>query len=79
MYSCDAQLYFQHHYSSLQCHMILRNHNNMLIYDQETFLIIINVENSHAASYFCGNRDAFYFYKVQNNSIYLKYKSFKTL
>ncbi len=30
-------LYFQHHYSSLQCHMIFRNHNN------ETFLIIINV------------------------------------
>ncbi len=22
---------FQHHYSSLQCHMIFRNHNNMLI------------------------------------------------
>ncbi len=26
------QLYFQHHYSSLQCHMIFRNHFNMLIY-----------------------------------------------
>ncbi len=24
-------LYFQHHCSSLQCHMIFRNHNNMLI------------------------------------------------
>ncbi len=24
-------VYFQHHYSSLQCHMIFRNHNNMLI------------------------------------------------
>ncbi len=36
----------------------------ILIYwftDQETFLIIINVENSWAASYFCGNRDTFYF------------------
>ncbi len=32
IYFCDAQLYFQHHYSSLQCHMIFRNHNNMLIY-----------------------------------------------
>ncbi len=31
IYFCDAQLYFQHHYSSLQCHMIFRNHNNMLI------------------------------------------------
>ncbi len=28
---CDAQLYFQHHYSSLQCHMIFRNHHNMLL------------------------------------------------
>ncbi len=27
----DAQLYFQHHYSSLQCHMIFRNYSNMLI------------------------------------------------
>ncbi len=30
IYFCDAQLYFQHHYCSLQCHMIFRNHNNML-------------------------------------------------
>ncbi len=28
---------------------------------QETFLIIINAENSCAAQYFCGNRDIFYF------------------
>jgi len=27
----------------------------------ETFLININVENSCAASYFCGNSDPFYF------------------
>ncbi len=26
------KLYFQHHYSSLQCHMIFRNHSNMLIF-----------------------------------------------
>uniref|UniRef100_A0A8C2F690 Tsg N-terminal domain-containing protein n=1 Tax=Cyprinus carpio TaxID=7962 RepID=A0A8C2F690_CYPCA len=31
MYFCDVQLYFQHHYSSLQCHMIFRNHSNMMI------------------------------------------------
>ncbi len=24
-------VHFQHHYSSRQCHMIFRNHNNMLI------------------------------------------------
>ncbi len=41
--------------------MIFRNHNNILIYDQETFLIIINVENSRAAQYFCGKHDDFYF------------------
>ncbi len=29
--SCDAKLNFHHHYSSLQCHMIFRNHPNMLI------------------------------------------------
>ncbi len=26
-----SKLYFQHHYSSLQCHMIFRNHANMLL------------------------------------------------
>ncbi len=52
---------------------------------RETFLIIINVENGCAASYFCGNRDAFYFsrffdkQKVKKNRIYLKKKSFVTL
>ncbi len=29
-----SKLYFQHHYSSLQRHMIFRNHNNILIYYQ---------------------------------------------
>ncbi len=39
----------------------------MLIYwfaAQETFLIIINVENSYAAQYLCGNRDAFNFFRI---------------
>ncbi len=27
-----SKLYFQHHYSSLQCHMIFRNYSHMLIY-----------------------------------------------
>ncbi len=31
IYFRDAQLYFQHHCSSRQCHMIFRNHNNMQI------------------------------------------------
>ncbi len=34
IYSCEAKLYFQHHFSSLQCHMNFRNHNNMLNYYQ---------------------------------------------
>ncbi len=42
---------------------------------QETFLIIISVQNSCAASYFCGNRSIYsgFFdeYKVQKNNIYL--------
>ncbi len=52
---------------------------------QETFLIIINVENSRAAQYFSGNHDTFYFsgffdeLKVQKNSIYLKEKYFVIL
>ncbi len=37
MLNCNLLLYFQRH-------MIFRNHYNMLIYDQETFLIIINVK-----------------------------------
>ncbi len=31
IYFCDAALYFQHHYSSRQCHMIFRNHSNIMI------------------------------------------------
>ncbi len=32
MLKCEVKLYFQHHYSSLQCHMIFRNQSNMLIF-----------------------------------------------
>ncbi len=31
IYSCDVKLYFQHHFFSFQCHMIFRNHSNMMI------------------------------------------------
>ncbi len=55
MLNCNLFQYFQHHYSSLQCHMIFRNHNNILICC--SFQIIINFENSRDAQ----NRDAFYF------------------
>ncbi len=54
--------------------MIFRHNSNILIYDQETFLIIINVENINIFV----ETDAFYFsrftyeYKVQKSSIYLQ-------
>ncbi len=38
-----------------------RNHANMLIYSSKAFLIIISVENSCVASYFCGNLDTLSF------------------
>ncbi len=55
--------------------MIFRNHNNMLIWAQETFLIIINVEDSCADEYMY----FFFFFflwkpwytTVQHNFIYL--------
>ncbi len=39
----------------------------MLIYDQETFLIITNVENSRAEQYFCENCDALNFSELHSN------------
>ncbi len=79
IYSCDVKLNFQHHYSSLQCHMILqKSFSNMLIW-QETFLIIINAENKLCLSN-CFMETLIYFpfqgffaeQKVQKNSIYLE-------
>ncbi len=63
MYSCDAKLYFQHHYSSLQCHM-----NLILICwfaAQEIIIGIINVEYSCAAKYFCGKCDTIQMFGVR--------------
>ncbi len=63
-----SKQYFQHYYSSLQCLMIFRNHNNILIYCSQTFLIIINVENSWN-SFFCIkdglSNVLFFFYSVR--------------
>ncbi len=42
-----SNLNFQHHYSSLQCHMILQK--SFWNAAEETLIIIINVENSCAA------------------------------
>ncbi len=44
---------------------------------QETFLIMIDVKNSSAVSYFV--KIEIDFVKVQKNSIYYKYKSFVSI
>jgi len=41
--NCNLFLYFQHHYSSLQCHMIFRNHNNMLLEKHFWLLSMLNL------------------------------------
>ncbi len=45
---CDAQLCFQHHSSSLQCHMIFRNHSNILSDDHPYW------KQLSATEYLCG-------------------------
>ncbi len=57
IHSCDAQLYFQHHYSSLQCHMIFRNHNNMLIYCSKNISDYYQCWKRYAAEIFRENCD----------------------
>jgi len=65
------QLYFQHRYYSLLSH----DPSEIILIcrfgAQEIFLIIINVENSRAASYICGDHDIFFqvsLIEVQKNS-----------
>ncbi len=66
------KLYFHHHYSSLQCHMIFRNHYNILIFCSRN-----NVENSlYIYIYFFR---FFLMNKVEKNSIYFKYFFFFTV
>ncbi len=51
-YSCDAKKNVLHNYSSFQCHVIFLEIITIYL-TQETFLIITNVENNFAASFFC--------------------------
>ncbi len=44
---CDAQMYYQHHYCSLQCHMIFRNHNNILLKKHFRLLSMLNTVVLH--------------------------------
>ncbi len=64
-----SKLNFHHHYSSLQCHMIFRNHSNML--ESRNISNFINAENSCAAQYFCGNSDALPFKSLKSERFYL--------
>ncbi len=45
IYFYDAQLYFQHHYSLLQCHMIFRNNFNLFLIPlkRPVLIIIVNI------------------------------------
>ncbi len=70
MYFCDAALYFQHHYSSLQCHMIFRNHSNMLICCSWniSYYKLKKIEHKHLKSCIsCSFQDLLFFFLFQNN------------
>ncbi len=54
-----SNLYFQHHYSVFSVTWSSEIIIICWFAAQETFMIIINVENSCAAQYFCGNWDTF--------------------
>ncbi len=68
-------LYFQHHYCSLQCHMIFRNHNNMKHFWLLSMLKTVIFLWKLMRFIFQGFTDE---YKVENSRIYLKYKYFAT-
>ncbi len=63
-------IYIYIYYSSLQCHMIFQKSSNMPIVTQETFLIIINVKKSSAASNLCRYHDVKSFRRVSKNDFY---------
>ncbi len=67
--SCDGKAEFSEAITLISCDPS----EIILIYRfaaHETFLIIINVKNSCAAYYFCGNCDTFF----QNSVMYRKFK-----
>ncbi len=65
-----SKLYFQHHYSSLQCHMIFRNHSNILIWS------LRNIYDYYILKTVVYNffQDSLMNIKLKH-SIYLKWKS----
>ncbi len=65
MYFCEAKLNFQHHYFSPQCHVIFRNHYNMLIY-------IINSGKVVLLNIFLALLPAILFLGIFDENVYLK-------
>ncbi len=57
---CDAQLIFQHHYSSLQWHMIFRNHPNTLIYCSRNMYCFQCWKQLCCLMFFCRTHDTFF-------------------
>ncbi len=70
MYSCDAALYFQHHYSSLQCHMIRQKSFSYadLLLMKHFLLLKKKIEHKHLKSCIsCSFQDLLFLFLFQNN------------
>ncbi len=52
------------HYSSLQCHMIFRNHSNILIYCSRNISDYYQCWKQFEAQYFCKNQNAFLLFRI---------------
>ncbi len=62
-----SKLNFQHHYSSLQCHMIFRNHSNMI----QTFWTIVHIFGDLQASIYIDFNILTCFWDASCMSIYI--------
>ncbi len=78
-------MYFQHHYSSLQCHIIFRNHNNILICCLRNISDYYQCWKQSCCTIFLlklinkNFQDSQMNSSKEYNSIYFKYKYFVTL
>ncbi len=79
--NCNLFLYFQHHYSSLQCHMIFRNHNNI----KKHFWLLSVLKTVVLHNIFVETVTLFIFsglfdeWKVQKNPFYLNMINIRTV
>ncbi len=78
-----ANIIFSSHYSSIQYHMILQNHSNVLIWHSRKFQILSVFKSDVPPKKFYGNCATFFQDSLTNRNnkkiIYLKRKSFVTL